>query len=42
MDKEQIYNRIDSDDEMTDTEKREEYFAAREEEEYEDEEWPDR
>ncbi len=32
MNKENIYNRIDADDEMTDAEKREEYSAACEDE----------
>ena len=38
MDNDELYNRIDEDDEMTDAEKREAYFAEAEE----NEAWQDR
>lgn len=38
MDRDKIYNLIDADDELTDSEKRAEYAAACEEEEWEERE----
>ena len=41
IDKDKLYDLIDQDDELTDKEKREEYFAAIEQEEME-QEWQER